>query len=318
MDIYKSKYTSLPDNSSLDRRMADGESLEEIFDDTDYLSKCYTEDELRPIKVRIGRKYNYVANKFLLFDNWFVLADDFQEGDSYSFAYRRFNENGIREGGVLIKRDGSYVTRDEFIDINYGNHNGHGRYAIVKQYNGLFNVIDVTTGRKMHSVGLNVDCIAVNNINRDSDIFIIAKGNIKNLHDLDWWESGCGKEIAETKGIKINFCSFNKGILSPSMWFDYSDGFQISSKGTLMKTANFAVVYLNEKANFITINGKLLSALWFDVASVYGGGEFGIAGILKFPSCKHLPDYINEDFDYNPAKYTLYKVNKDGKITQLF
>jgi hypothetical protein len=36
MDYYKSKYTSMPDNSYFDRRMANGEKLSDIFDDTDY------------------------------------------------------------------------------------------------------------------------------------------------------------------------------------------------------------------------------------------------------------------------------------------
>lgn len=316
MDYYKSKYTSFPENYILERRMAKGELISEIFDDTDYYSKCYTEDEQRPVRVRIGHKYNYVANNYLLFDNWFVLADEFQEGDMYSYAYRRNNVNGIREGGVLIKRDGSYVTREEFLDINYGNQNGHGKYAIVKQYNGLFNVIDVTNGRKLDRVGLNVDCIAVNNINYDYEIFIIAKGKIKNLYDLDWWSSSYIEDIAKAKCLKINFCSFKKGILSPELWFDNTDGFSIIYRNGSLKFANFAVVYLNNKVNLITTDGKLLSSIWFDVACVYGA-EDGIAGILKGPAYKHLPDYCNDNFDYNPEKYILYHIDRYGKIKKI-
>lgn len=316
MDYFKSKYTTLPDNFTLDRRMAKGEPLEVIFDDTDYYSKCYSEDEGRPITVRIGRKYNYVANNFLLFDNWFVLADDFQEGDEYSYAYRRYDSNGMREGGVLIRRNGTYVTREEFLDIKFGNHNGHGKYAIVKQYDGLFNVIDVTTGAKLDNVGLDVDCIAVNNINYDFGIFIAAKGNIKNLHDLGWWADAYIKEIATSKHLKVNFCSFDGGIISPNLWFDYTDGFQMVYKRGYLKVANFAVVYLNNKVNFISTKGHLLSDIWFDVASVYGA-EDGIAGILKGLSVKNLPDYCNDNYDYNPAKYDLFYIDKYGRISEI-
>lgn len=51
MDYYKSKYSSMPDNSYFYRRMANGDELSDIFDDTDYKSKCYSEDNERPITV---------------------------------------------------------------------------------------------------------------------------------------------------------------------------------------------------------------------------------------------------------------------------
>lgn len=313
MDYFKSKYTTFPDNFTLDRRMAKGEPLEDIFDDTDYYSKCYSEDNERPITVRIGHKFNYVANNFLLFDNWFVSAHDFDKGNEYSYAYRRIGSNRVREGGVLIKRNGSYVTREEFLDITFC----YGKYAIVEQYNGLFNVIDLTTGAKLDNVGLDVDCIAPNNYSYNSGMFIAAKGDIKNLHDLDWWGIVDGKDIAASKHIKVNFCSFNGGIISPNLWFDYTDGFQVLDTRWFLKVAPFAVVYLNNKANFIYTNGHLLSDTWFDFAVVYGA-EYGIAGILKGLSVKHLPDYCNDNFDFylNPEKYNLFYIDKYGRISE--
>ena len=313
MDYNKSKYTVFPDNYSLDRRMANGESLEEIFDGIDYLSKCHTEDEQRPITVRIGRKYNYVAKNYLLFDNWFVLADDFQEYDRYSYAYRRNDAYGIREGGVLIRRDGSYVTREEFVDIKFGNNIGHGSYAIVKQYNGLLNVIEVATGNKLDQIGLKADCIAANENNYDFGIFIVAKGDIKSLHDLDWLVNFKGEEIAMSKRLKMNFCSFKNGLLSPDLWFDYVEPFQIEPIGDSYSFAKFTVVRLNNKYNYISTDGKLLSDIWFDVASVYGYGRFGIAGILRNSSYSQLPDY-DDEFEYNPAKYVLYHIDRYGRI----
>lgn len=86
MAFNESKYTFMPDNSYFDRRMANGEKLSDIFDSVDWRSRSYSEDTKRPVTVRIGKKYNYVANNFILFDNWFVLAEDFGEYEDYTFA----------------------------------------------------------------------------------------------------------------------------------------------------------------------------------------------------------------------------------------
>lgn len=134
----------------MDRRMAAGDKLSDIFDGTDYYYGCYSLDEQRPVCVRIGKLYNYVSNNFVLFDNWFVWADEFQENDMYSYAYRRFDETGHIEGAVLIKRDGTYATREEFRSISFGStHNGHGRFALVRQFDNLLNIVDVETGVKL-------------------------------------------------------------------------------------------------------------------------------------------------------------------------
>ena len=89
----------MPDNSYFDRRMANGDNLTDIFDGLDHRYGVYTEDEERPITVRIGDKYNYVANNFILFDNWFagILKSDSvknlptEVGDYFNFNPDKFN-----------------------------------------------------------------------------------------------------------------------------------------------------------------------------------------------------------------------------------
>ena len=311
MAFNESKYTFMPDNSYFDRRMANGEKLSDIFDSVDWRSRSYSEDTKRPVTVRIGKKYNYVANNFILFDNWFVLAEDFGEYEDYTFAYRRFDENGIREGGVLIKRNGTYVSREEFLDIVYGSHIGCGKYAIVKQYNGLLNIIDVTKGVKAEKIGIKADGITYASQNFiDSGIFIIATGNIKRINDLDW--TGVGEcniaETVKTKKLKCNLYSINGGILSPAIWFDYIQSFQNIG----YKMYPHTKVHLEGKVNLINQQGRLLSDIWFDEIGLNSEGE-GEAVILKSPNLKDLPD-LDDRFYYNPNKYKIYKIDKMGRI----
>ena len=308
MDYYKSKYTSMPDNLYFDRRMANGEKLSDIFDDTDYRSKCFSEDRERPIKVRVGKLYNYVAKNYILFDNWFVLGDDFEDFDKCAYAYRRYNENGIREGGVLIKRDGSYVTREEFLDIQYGDHNGHGKYAIVRQYNGLLNIVDVDNGTKAEPTGIKADIV----IHNFKDLFVIIEGKLsRDDEELIW--AYAGDELAKENHLKFNFYNAKTGILSPSLWFDYVDKFMYSNVGSRVEMNNYTIVYLNGKSNFIDKTGHFLSDTWFDVARIIYTGE-GIAGVLKSESLKNLPNEIGEDFAFNPEKFDLIQFDRYGKI----
>lgn len=314
MDLYKTKYETMPDNLYFDRRMASGEQLSEIFDDVDYKSKHYTEDKERPITVRVGQKYNYVVNNYLLFDNWFVLCDDFNEYDKCTFAYRRYNEKGIREGGVIIRRDGSYVTREEFLDINYTYMGEHGKYAFVKQYDGLLNIIDTEKGIKIDKTGIKADCITYASVNYIScGLFIIARGNIKNIYDIEWIGASCGEEETRERNIKCNFYSVEKGVLSPSLWFDYVENFKTKSNGYRQELFNHAIVHLNGKSNYIDQKGTILSDKWFDAVRLYYSGD-GLAGILKSDCLKSLPDYLDDNYDFNPNKYNLFKIDTLGRI----
>lgn len=304
----------MPDNSYFDKRMANGEKLSDIFDDTDYQSKCYSEDTKRPVTVRVGKKYNYVVNNYILFDNWFAICNDFVEFDKCTYAYRRFNENGIREGGVLIRRDGSFVTREEFLDIKYNVQYCHGgeKYALVRQYNGLFNFIDVEDGTKVDNMGFKIDYVDF--YYSTGYFFRIAEGKLTRDEEELLWGSYEGENIAREKNLKINYYKVNKGLLSPSLWFDYVETFKWVDNGIYRrKLCNHAIVHLNGKKNFIDQNGLLLSNVWFDVAHLHYDGS-GDAGILKSLSLKSLPDEIGENYDYNPDKYNLFKIDSFGRI----
>lgn len=319
MELYKSKYTSMPENSYFDRRMANGEKLADIFDDTDYLSKVYNIDKNRPIQVRIGEQYNYVANNYLLFDNWFVLGQEFDEYGKCTYAYRRYNEQGIREGGVLIRRDGSYVTREEFLDIVFGGFNGPGQYAIVKQYDGLLNIVDVEKGIKLEKTGIKADCVAFADYNFiDSGFFAVATGNLKGLHDLNWITAVMGHEIAREKALKCNIYIANKGIISPSLWFDYVEPFRMYRNGNGITISNHAIVHLNGKRNYIDHSGNLLSEIWFDIAGeLYRNNCWiGEAGVLKSEGLNGLDDY-DDNYNINPDKYTIYRIDRFGGIKKI-
>lgn len=314
MDLYKSKYSSLPDNSYFDKRMAKGDKLVDIFDDTDSKSEYHSEDKGRPITVRVGDKYNYVVNNFILFDNWFALCSDFNEFDKCTYAYRRINENGIREGGVLIRRDGSFVSREEFLDIKYNINGNEGeKYALVQQYNGLYNFIDVDNGTKVDKLGIKAD--SIDYYYSTGDFFRIAEGNNLTLDEEDLlWGSYKSESIAREKHLKINYYKINTGVLSPNLWFDYIKSFIWVPNGTnRWKLCNHTIVQLDGKKNFIDQNGHLLSNKWFDVAKLYHTGD-GLAGILKSDSFKSLPDYLDDNYDFNPNKYNLFKIDTLGKI----
>jgi hypothetical protein len=256
----------------------------------------------------VGKLYNYVANNYILFDNWFVVGDDFEEYDKCTYAYRRFNEKGIREGGVLIKRDGSYVTREEFLDIQYGDHNGHGKYAIVRQYDGLLNIVDVDNGTKAEPTGIKADIV----IHNFKDLFVIIEGKLsRDDEELIW--AYAGDELAKENHLKFNFYNAKTGILSPSLWFDYVDKFMYSNVGSRVEMNNYTIVYLNGKSNFIDKTGHFLSDTWFDVARIIYTGE-GIAGVLKSESLRYLPNEIGEDYAFNPEKFDLIQFDRYGKI----
>ncbi len=302
----------MPDNSYFDRRMANGEKLSDIFDDIDYQSKVYSQDKERPITVRVGKLYNYVSNNYILFDNWFVVCDDFEEFDKYSYAYRRFNEKGIREGGVLIRRDGSYVTREEFIDIQFRDYHGHLKYAIVKQYDGNLNIVDVDKGIKLEKTGIQADYIKHNFI----DIFIIVKGKISKEDEELLWGTSESEEIARKNHLKFNLYNAKMGIISPSLWFDFVEPFKYETMGYRAQMHNHTIVHLNGKRNYIDQKGRLLSETWFDVAKVYYTGE-GLAGILKSENLRSLPEYLDDNYDFNPNKYNLFKIDKFGGIKKM-
>lgn len=309
MDLFKSKYSSMPDNSYFDKRMANGDKLSDIFDSLDFRYGCYSEDKARPITVRVGKLYNYVANNYILFDNWFVFCDDFDDFDKCSYAYRRFNMNGIREGGVIIRRDGSYVTREEFLDIKF-EHEAQSQYAIVKQYDGLLNIVDVNKGSKLETKGIKADYIDYGY----SGLFPIVIGELsRDEKELLWSSEGVG--IANEKHLKFNFYNVRTGILSPSLWFDYADRFKGVLNNYHMHTHNHTIVCVNGKKNFINQNGQLLSERWFDVARIYYDGT-GKAGILKSKNLESLPDEIGDNYDYNPSKFVIFDIDKYGRIKE--
>lgn len=315
MDYYKSKYTTMPDNAYFDRRMANGDKLQDIFDGVDRQYGLYTEDKRRPITVRIGDRYNYVSDNYILFDNWFADCRDFNENDNCTYAYRRLNENGRPEGGVLIRRDGSFVTREEFNHIMYNDGFREGDdIALVKQNNGLFNFVNVKTGKKSEQIGLDVDYIDY--FGSTMDYYRIAKGNKLNYDEEETlWFTYEGSKIAKEKRLKLNLYSIKMGIISPSMWYDFIDSFKFvryNYSGTL-RLCNHTIVHLNGKKNFIDQNGKLLSDIWFDECHLHADGT-GDAGILKSDSLKYLPTEVGENYDYNPEKFNLYTIDYYGKI----
>lgn len=296
---------SYPNNDYYNQRLADGDAITDIFDDTDYLSKCHTIDTSRPICVQVGKYYNYVHKKSLLFDEWFVFCKPFKEYGDITYAYRRFKYER-RDGGVILRKNGTYVTQEEFLDIKCG-----WPYSLVRQKNHLFNVINNETGEKVDKKGIDVDCIAFNDDNYTNfDIVIVEKGHKYKLDDPFWY---CSKKT----GIKYNFYSFKTGLLSPNQWFDYVESFPYIQKyrsrssdfvDTIMY--KYAPVYINNKVNFIDNTGKILSDIWFD------GYCLGEAVILKSPFVKELPSFIDENFTYNPEKFIIYTIDKEGIISK--
>ena len=312
MDYNKSKYTTMPDNSYFDKRMANGDKLSDIFDGLDYHYGLYTEDKRRPITVRIGDKYNYVANNYILFDYWFSDCRDFLENDNCTYAYRRRNEKGLPEGGVLIRRDGSFVTREEFVDIKYNDDFSMGdNTALVKQYNGLFNFINVKDGTKAESIGLDVDYIDY--FGSKMDFYLIVIGD-KLDYDEEKYLWGT-TEIAQEKHIKFNMYHLKHGIISPSLWFDFIYQFKFVRKDNCgpRQLCNHTIVQLDGKKNFMNQNGKLLSEVWFDECHLHSDGT-GEAGVLKSDSLKNLPSEIEENYDYNSEKFNLYTIDYYGRI----
>lgn len=304
----------MPDNSYFDRRMANGDKLSDIFDGLDSSYGVYTEDKKRPITVRVGDKYNYVADNYILFDNWFAYCRDFLENDNCTYAYRR-SGRGLREGGVLIRRDGSFVTREEFCDIKYNDGFIEGAdTALVKQYNGLFNFINVKDGTKAEKIGLDVDYIDY--YGSKMDFYLVAKGDKLNYDEEELlWGSSEGKDIAREKNMKFNIYQVRKGIISPSQWFDYIDYFMFVRKDYCgpRRLCNHTIVCLNDKVNLINQEGKLLSEVWFDECHLHADGT-GDAGILKSERFKNLPTTVGDNYDYNPEKFNLYTIDYYGRI----
>lgn len=320
--MYESKYEQFPDNFSLEKRMENGESLKDIFDDTDYNYKCCGTREApnRPITVRIKNRFNYVVKGALLFENWFASCREFENFDEYSYAYRD-TENDYLTRGVFFNKFGKFIIKEEFNHIRYGG----GKYAIVEQKNGKLNIIDLEKGVKASENGLEFDAISENNKNYDFDIFIIENG-IKNV---DYWSPGevpisIDRLNEDLKGIKYNFYKFGVGLLS-NEWFDLIERFEIASTGYgynyIRWNAFCAVVYKNNKYNFITQKGELLSPIWFDIASVngiYGGNECAVGGMLKSQNAIHLSDFLITDnyCGFNPQKFDIYEVSKKGELTK--
>lgn len=311
MDYNKSKYTTMPENSYFDRRMANGDELSDIFDHVNKYGHPFS-DKGCPIRVQVGKLYNYVLNNFILFDSWFVIAIEFGYA-KWSYAYRRFNEKGIREGGVLFRRDGSYITREEFLDI-WSYDAQYEEKVVVRQYNGLFNIININNGTKIHNTGINVDYI--DSCHPTSSFYRVAKGGELTRNEEDMmWSAINGEEIARKNNIKCNLYHIEKGYISPSLWFDFVDSFiyvpiPYSRNRSL---CNHTIVHLNGKKNLMDQNGHLLSDKWFDVCHLHYDGT-GDAGILKSESLKSLPSEIGDNYDYNPQKFYLYEIDRNGMI----
>lgn len=303
----------MPENSYFERRMKNGDELSDIFDSIDYQYGLHSEDKERPITVRIGDRYNYVANNFILFDCWFVIVHDFNDSANWSYAYLRLNDKGIREGGVLIRRDGSYITCEEFLDIMVDEPE-YQDYAVVRQYNGLLNIVDINSGKKVCYKGLDADYI--DHYYSKMGFYRIAKGDKLNYEEeFDIWETNTAKKIAQEKHIKFNLYHVKYGLLSPSLWFDYIDSFKYVRKdycGTLL-LCNHTIVHLDGKKNFIDQDGNLLSKVWFDECHLHADGT-GNAGVLKSESLRNLPTTVGENFDYNPAKFYLFEIDYNGII----
>ena len=311
MDYNKSKYTTMPENSYFDRRMANGDELSDIFDHVNKYGHPFS-DKCCPIRVQVGELYNYVLNNFILFDSWFVIANEFGFA-KWSYAYRRLNEKGIREGGVLFRRDGSYITREEFLDI-WSYDAQYEEKVVVRQYNGLFNIININNGTKIDNTGINVDYI--DSCHPTSSFYRVAKGGELTRNEEDMmWSAINGEEIARKNNIKCNLYHIEKGYISPSLWFDFVDSFiyvpiPYSRNRSL---CNHTIVHLNGKKNLMDQNGHLLSDKWFDVCHLHYDGT-GDAGILKSESLKSLPSEIGDNYDYNPQKFYLYEIDRNGMI----
>ena len=154
MGIFKSKYSSMPDNSYFDRRMANGDSLTDIFDDTDIFSLADKEAKDRPVQVRVGEKYNYVANNFVLFDNWFVGGASFDLYDNCTFAYRRYNEKGIKESKAeqtVLKTDKSRA--------NYYNFYSDRKWGLTENYDLCINRTKLSTQQTVEVIKGYLDAI---------------------------------------------------------------------------------------------------------------------------------------------------------------
>lgn len=317
--MYSSKYVSRPDNHYFEKRINEGQSLQDLFDDIDWQAKCYIHDANRPIKVRVGREYNYILKGYILFDNWFSTADEFRDFEDVTYAYRRLNEKRCVDGGVLIRRNGSYVTREEFSRIIYDSCNERGKYALVQQYDNLWNILDVNTGLKLSEKGITVDAIYYNNYSFPNiPIFIVAKGDFERLSYDEWsgWHSN------PIYGIKYNYYKIGKGFISKE-WFDFVEPFPYDQDfGRSPKLGLYAIVHKDSKVNFIDMNGKLLSQRWFDNAIVWARGE-GIAGIQKPNVGPDIPDYFtltgyeNDEWLYNPKKYESFKLLPNGQFIQI-
>ena len=311
MDYNKSKYTTMPENSYFDRRMANGDELSDIFDHVNKYGHPFS-DKGCPILVQVGKLYNYVLNNFILFDSWFVIANEFGSA-KWSYAYRRLNEKGIREGGVLFRLDGFYITREEFLDI-WSYDAQYEEKVVVRQYNGLFNIININNGTKIDNTGINVDYI--DSCHPTSSFYRVAKGGELTRNEEDMmWSAIHGEEIARKNNIKCNLYHIEKGYISPSLWFDFVDSFiyvpiPYSRNRSL---CNHTIVHLNGKKNLMDQNGHLLSDKWFDVCHLHYDGT-GDAGILKSESLKSLPSEIGDNYDYNPQKFYLYEIDRNGMI----
>lgn len=315
MDYYKSKYTTMPDNSYFDKCLANGDNLSDIFDDVDNLFKYHTEDKGRPVLVRVGKLYNYVVNNFIFFDNWFVFAEKFDFNEKWSYAYRRYNDNGKLEGGVLIKRNGSYVTREEFLKIYLlDSDKEYLENVVVRQQDGLFNLVNLNKGIKVERNGIKADTIDW--FYPRGGYYRIAKGNkLNDSEETELWCYDSGKELSLEKNMKCNFYHVKKGIISPSLWFNFIMPFTYVNKNFdgISELCNHTIVYLNGKKNFINQDGKLLSEIWFDKCHLHADGT-GDAATLKSERLKYLPDTVGDNYDYNPDKYNLYKIDYYGKI----
>lgn len=318
--MYESKYNQFPDNFTLERRLAKGEQLMDIFDDVDYNYKCWGTREApnRPITVRIRDRYNYVVKNSLLFENWFTVCRDFEDFDEFSYAYRD-KENGVRTKGVFINKNGKFVIKEEFRNIQYDGR----RYAIVEQMDGKKNIVDLEKSIKANEFGLDFDGISFNNINYEFDIFIVEKGFKGRSDKWSPSEISITKQYLQEKlkGIKYNFYKFGVGLLS-SGWYDYLEPFEMTASKYKRWDAFCAVVQKSDKYNFINQKGEILSSIWFDIANVfgiYGGNESALAGKLKNENLKHLSDYLVTDdyLGFNPNKYDIFNVDKTGRIAKL-
>ncbi len=102
------------------------------------------------------------------------------------------------------------------------------------------------------------------------------------------------------------------------MWFDLIEPFQFDSK---RRVAFCTVVYKNGKYNFINQKGKILSSIWFDRAVIWNigagkGKEWALGGVIKNNDVLKLPNNVGKyKLDFNPEKFTLYRIDPTEKIT---